>query len=337
VYTKLWRRIGGVVVVGIALVAGLAAAGIMNAPAIPPAPSGTPPAGATSVPSAIDAGSPRPSAGESPTTGDVAVLVGAGDIADCERHEDSLTADLLETIPGTVFTLGDNAYPDGSISDFEKCYGPAWGRQGIKERTRPAVGDNEYDTPGAAGYFTYFGDAAGDPATGYYAYDAESWRVYVLNSECGSVGGCGEGSAQEAWLLQDLAAEPRDCVLAMWHDPYFSSGPSGGGSSATRNLWRVLSEAGAELVLSGHDHIYERFDAQTGDGHADPERGMVQFVVGTGGGDPDRIQTVAPNSLVRKRGVYGVLRLELGPGAYDFEFISVAGPQFTDRGSGECH
>lgn len=268
--------------------------------------------------------------------GRVAVLVGAGDIAECERHEDELTADLLERLPGTVFTLGDNAYPDGTSRDFETCYGPTWGRPSIKERTRPTVGDNEYDTPGASSYFEYFGAAAGEETGGYYAYDAGAWRVYVLNSECREAGGCENGSPQEAWLLNDLAAEPRECVLAMWHEPLFTSSPSGGRSSM-RNLWRVLHEAGAELVLSAHHHAYERFDPQTGGGIADTERGIVQIVAGTGGGDPEEFAAPAPNSVVRQSGVFGLLRLDLAPGSYSFEFITVGGPEFNDQGTGVCH
>ena len=280
---------------------------------------------------------PTPVRTPEPTAvGPVAILVGAGDIAECDRHEDELTADVLERIPGTVFTLGDNAYPDGTSRDFEDCYGPTWGRPSIKERTRPAVGDNEYDTPGASGYFKYFGPAAGEAPSGYYGYDAGAWRVYVLNSECREAGGCEKGSPQEAWLLSDLEAEPRECVLAMWHEPLFSSS-SGGGRSSMRNLWRVLQEAGAELVLSAHHHAYERFDPQTGGGIADPERGIVQIVAGTAGGDPEEFGSPSPNSVVRQSRVFGVLRLELAPGSYAFEFITVAGPEFSDQGSGMCH
>ena len=182
----------------------------------------------------------------------------------------------------------------------------------------------------------YFGDAAGEPDAGYYAYDAGAWRVYVLNTECRQIGGCGVGSPQESWLLEDLAAEPRRCVLAMWHHPYFTSGPSFGGSSSTRNLWRILQSAGAELVLSGSDHHYERFEPQTGAGDADPE-GLVQFVVGTGGSRPDNLRVDAPHSAARAFDVFGVLRLELGPRGYAFEFLSVAGPDFSDSGTAECH
>ena len=326
----------GLAIVVVALGVGLLAAGIIDpSPFLPDASSNpTASVGAGATPSRRP--SPEPSPSAKPPAGDVATLVGAGDIADCDRSEDELTANLVETIPGTVFTLGDNANPDGSRRAFEDCYTPTWGRESILERTRPAAGDADYDTPDAAPYFDYFGEAAGEPGAGYYAYDAATWRVYVLNSNCASIGGCGEGSAQEAWLLQDLEAEPRDCVLAMWHHAYFTSGPSGGGSSSRRNLWRVLQEAGAELALSGHDHHYERFAPLHGDGTLDPS-GMVQFVVGTGGSRPDDLRVTAPHSEVRQTDVAGVLHLSLRPGGYEFEFISVAGTDFTDRGSGSCH
>ena len=197
-------------------------------------------------------------------------------------------------------------------------------------------GDNDYKTSAAAGYFQYFGEAAGDPSTGYYAFDAGEWRVYMLNSECSRIGGCGPGSAEEAWLEKDLAANPRHCALAVMHRPYFTSGPNGGGSSAMRNLWRVLQEAGAELVVSGHDHHYERFEPQTGAGDVDPE-GIVQFVVGTGGSRPDKLDIDAPHSITSATEVFGVLRLELRRDEYSFEFISVAGPEFADAGTDQCH
>jgi hypothetical protein len=287
-------------------------------------------------PGPTDSGtSPAPSSVRSPTGGAVAVLVGAGDIADCQRFQDDLTADAVETIPGIVFTLGDNAFPAGSPTDFANCYGPSWGRPSIKDRTRPAAGETDYRTPGASGYFEYFGEAAGDSAMGYYAYDAGAWRVYVLNSNCRSIGLCGVGSPQEQWLRADLAANPRQCVVAMWHHPFFSSGSSAG-SSSMRAVWRVLQDAGAELVLSGHDQVYERFAPQAAD-RSPSEQGIVQFVVGTGGGDSDDFIYEAPNSVARASGVAGVLRLELAAESYAFEFLGVSGPEFTDTGRRDCH
>jgi Calcineurin-like phosphoesterase len=332
VRSDLRQGIVGAAVVTIALVAGLVTAGALDSSSLVPSSTGDPTARASRAPLATVSARPAFTAG---AEGEV-VMIGAGDITACDRFEDELTANLVENTPGMVFTLGDHAEPDGTIEQFEACYDPTWGRPSIKERTRPAAGDNDFDDPGAAGYFTYFGEAAGEAGAGWYAYDAGAWRVYVLNSNCGGVGGCGPGSAQEAWLIEDLAAEPRDCVVAMWHHPYFTSGASLGRDASTRNFWRILQEAGAELVLSGHDHHYERFAPQTGTGVADPN-GMVQFIVGTGGNRPDNVAVEAPNSEARATDVFGVLRLELAPEGYAFEFIGVAGRELSDSGTGECH
>jgi hypothetical protein len=277
-----------------------------------------------------------PAASQSAGAGATAVMVGAGDIADCDRFQDEATADAVARIPGTVFTLGDNVYPTGTKDTFANCYGRTWGRQGIKERTRPTAGGNEYKVPGAAGYFGYFGAAAGDPATGYYAYDAGAWRVYVLNSACHEIGGCEPGSAQERWLRDDLALHPATCVLAMWHVPLFTSG-RGVGVELMHAMWQALQDAGAELVLNGNQHSYERFAPQTADGVADDQNGIVEIVVGTGGAQSSSFRASADNSLVRAADVYGVLQLTLLPGSYRFDFLSTGGIDFADSGSGTCH
>jgi 3',5'-cyclic AMP phosphodiesterase CpdA len=160
--------------------------------------------------------------------------------------------------------------------------------------------------------------------------------VYVLNSNCASIGGCDAGSAQEQWLRADLAATPRPCVVAMWHHPRFSSGEHGS-STATQALWQALYDANAELVLSGHDHDYERFAPQTATGAADPTSGLTEFVVGTGGRSHYQFTAIQPNSLVRNQDTYGVLRLALSANAWAFRFIPVAGETFSDSGSGTCH
>lgn len=263
------------------------------------------------------------------------MLVGAGDIAGCDSDGDEQTAALLDTIAGTVFTLGDNVYPNGTAKQFLQCYDPSWGRH--KARTRPVPGNHDYRTSGAAGYFGYFGGAAGDPRTGYYAYDLGKWRVLVLNSNCGQIGGCGPGSAQEKWLKEDLAAHPVPCTLAMWHHPRFSSG-SHGDETDMRHLWKVLYDAGADVVLAGHDHTYERFAPQDAQGDYDPKRGIREFVVGTGGrslyGFHRRIDR---DSMARDNTTYGVLKLTLRPSSYDWEFVPVAGGEYRDSGSDKCH
>jgi len=266
-----------------------------------------------------------------PSSGSV-VFVGAGDIADCSGAQDEQTAQLLDNIPGTVFTVGDNAYPNGTAAEYNNCYGPTWGRH--KARTRPAVGDNEYNSSSvAAGYFNYFGAAAGNPNEGYYSYDLGTWHIIVLNSECSRVGGCDPNSAQGQWLQADLAANPRACTLAIFHEPLFSSS---GVDSDMRDFWVPLYGAGADIVLSGHRHNYERFALQNPNGVADPGRGIRQFVVGTGGRSHSSFGTIRPNSEVRNNTAYGVLKLTLHPTSYDWQFIPIPGQTFTDSGTAQC-
>ncbi len=210
-----------------------------------------------------------------------AILIGAGDIADCSDLAGAeATAKLLEANPGTVMALGDLAYPNGTAEDF-KCYDKTWGR--VKDRTRPAVGNHEFHSNGASYYFKYFGAAAGDAKSGYYSYELGSWHIVVLNSECAAVGGCGAGSPEEKWLRADLAAHPVGCTLAYFHKPRFSSGLNHGNDLEVGAFWQALYDFNAELILNGHDHDYERFAPQNPRGAADPKRGIREFVVGTGG------------------------------------------------------
>lgn len=264
-----------------------------------------------------------------------AVLLGAGDIASCVSEGDEATARLLDTIDGTVFTLGDNAYPSGTPVEFAACYDPSWGRH--TSRTRPAPGNHDYHTRGAFGYFDYFGDAAGKPDKGYYSYDLGLWHIIVLNSNCSKIDGCGPGSPQEQWLRADLAAHATTCTLAYWHHPRFSSGTHGG-DAALDAFWRALYEHHADVVLGGHDHDYERFAPQTPSGKPDPTRGIRQFVVGTGGDRLRKFEGPAiANSEVRHSETHGVLKLTLYPTSYAWEFIPIAGGTFTDMGTGRCH
>jgi hypothetical protein len=241
---------------------------------------------------------------------------------------------LLDRIEGTVFTLGDNAYGSGTPAQFADCYAPTWGRH--KARTRPAVGNHDYQTAHAAGYFDYFGEAAGDPAKGYYSFDLGAWHVVVVNSNCGEVGGCKSGSPQEQWLREDLAAHPALCTAAMWHHPRYSSAEHGDDASM-HDIWKALWEAGAEVVLSGHDHTYERFAPQDADGKADPESGLRQFVVGTGGRAEYKWGRLDANSEVRNNRTFGVLKLALHADSYDWEFVPVDGETFRDYGTEKCH
>jgi len=262
------------------------------------------------------------------------VLVGAGDIAYCDRVEDDETAKLLENIPGTVYTLGDNAYPNGTDIEFNDCYDPTWGRH--KARTRPSVGNHEYFTLGASGYFNYFGAAAGEVGKGYYSYDVGDWHIIVLNSECAEVGGCDSASPQGLWLQADLAANPRTCTLAYWHRPRFASGSGDGGDIGMQDFWSLLYQAGADIVLNGHNHFYERFAPQDPYGVADGVHGIREFIVGTGGGGFSSIGTIQPNSEVINDNTHGVLKLTLYPTSYDWEFIPIAGQTFADSGSALC-
>jgi hypothetical protein len=260
------------------------------------------------------------------------VFVGAGDIAKCNSGGDEQTANLLDKISGTVFTLGDNAYENGSVADYENCYAPSWGRH--KSRTRPVPGNHEFFTFGGAGYFGYFGEAAGDPTKGYYSYDLGYWHILALNSS----GDVSAGSVQEQWVRADLAAHSNRCTLAYFHHPLFSSGPHGHETSASRMkpIWQALYDAGADVVLSGHDHTYERFAPQTSAGVLDMSRGIRQFVVGTGGGGLYEFGAIIPNSEVRSSSTRGVLKMTLYPDRYDWQFVP-AGSTFTDNGSASCH
>lgn len=275
------------------------------------------------------------------------VIAAAGDIA-CDpastyfaagegrddRCQQQATSDLLlDDDVRQVLTLGDNQYEAATLAAFRASYDPSWGR--VKEKTRPAIGNHEYRTTGAAGYFGYFGDVAGEPGKGYYSYDVGDWHLVALNSNCTEVGGCGAGSAQERWLRADLAAHPRACTLAYWHHPTFSSGKHGNNRS-TVPLYQALQHAGAEVVLAGHDHSYERFGRQTAAGVADPARGLRSFVVGTGGKNHYAFEGVKPNSEFRDGTSHGVLKLTLRPDGYDWQFVQAGTRTVRDAGSDSC-
>jgi glucose/arabinose dehydrogenase len=265
-------------------------------------------------------------------TEDAVVLVGAGNIARCDRLNDERTAALLDGIEGTVFTTGDNTL--GSTDEFQNCYEPSWGRH--RARTRPAPGEREYWTPEGAEYFAYFGSAAtsdtGDP---YYSYDLGAWHIVVLNSNIDITA----TSPQVAWLKADLAATTQPCVLAYWDHPRFSSYGTGK-RSAVKPFWDALYAAQADVVVNGHYRLYERFAPQTPAEIADPKRGIRQFTVGTGGQGINHPGTPRPNSEVRGSGIYGVLKFTLHSASYSWyswEFIPIPGHTFTDTGTGQCH
>ena len=253
------------------------------------------------------------------------ILVGAGDISSCENDNDELTAQLLDTIPGTVFTTGDNVYDRGAPDEFAACYHPTWGRH--RDRTRPVPGNHDYGTSGASGYFEYFNNLPP-----YYVYSLGSWRIYALNSEID----VSANSPQAVWLQADLAANPSLCALAYWHQPRWSSASVHGSDPGYQTLWEILYQAGAEVVINGHDHTYERFAEMNASGEA-VSPGLREFVVGTGGRSFYGFDQALPASEVRDNSTYGVLKLTLRPNGYDWEFVPVVGSTFTDRGSANCH
>jgi hypothetical protein len=260
------------------------------------------------------------------------VLVGAGDIADCALDSGAATAALLDTIEGTVFTAGDNAYPNGSATQFHDCYAPTWGRH--LARTRPTAGNHDWETKDLAGYRGYFGAAAGADGASWYSYDLGAWHVIVLDSDCTFVG-CLPDSPQGRWLEADLKASKATCTLAVWHHPRFSSGEHGN-DAALWPFWDALYRAKADVVVSGHDHDYERFGPQDAAGREDKARGLREFVVGTGGGVLRDFTRVEAHSEMRLANTYGVIKFVLHPTSYEWSFITTSG-QVADSGNGACH
>ena len=297
--------------------------------AAPPAPTPTPP---TPAPTPV-ATAPQP------PTGSV-TLIGAGDIASSLNDFDTRTGDLIRANPdATVFTLGDNCYESASLACMNSLYAESWGS--FQARTMPVIGNHEGESAGSGvGYCTYFGAPAHCNALGnqdgaaYYSYDVGAWHVVVLNSNCGRAP-CEIGSAQYNWLAADLTAHPNTCVMAMWHHPRFSSGEHSN-DPRTAALVELLYDLNADVILSGHDHNYERFGLLNAAGALDESRGIRHFIVGTGGKDARTMGTLKPGSVVRSLDM-GVLKLTLHAATYDWQFIPAAGFAFTDSGSGTCH
>lgn len=311
-----------------ALVGRLGAAGPRPSPS--PTAQVTPPA--TVSPSA-DATVP-PSFAADATNVPTITLLGAGDIARCATDGAKQTSDLLLDQPGWIFTAGDNAYDEGSPTDYHDCYAPTWGR--LLDRTiLPAPGNHDWLTKDAAGYREYFGSRATPNGTTWYSTTIGTWHVVVLDSSCDHVGGCGPGSPQGDWLADDLAASRQACTMAIWHAPRFSSGFHGNAKDVAP-FWDALYDARAELVVNGHDHDYERFGPQSPAGVFERERGIREIVVGTGGGQLRDFTHGAGNGLVRIAQTYGVLRLTLHPTGYDWAFLAVDG-SVKDSGSDGCH
>jgi acid phosphatase type 7 len=264
-------------------------------------------------------------------------IAAAGDIADCDGDEPvatstyARTAALVTPMDTFVLTLGDTTYPIGAPVEFSTCFVPTWGA--FKDRIRPAPGNHEYYTPNADGYFNYFGPLAGPDRRGYYSFDFGGWHFISLNSNIDA----SPPSAQYQWLLADLAgSQAATCTIAYWHYPVFSSGMHGNIAQMTK-VYEALQASGVDIVLSGHDHSYERFAPQNADGVADPARGIREFVVGTGGSENYVMEATRPNSEVRNNTTHGILRLTLGQGRYSWQYLPIGGAAFTDSGSDTCH
>jgi hypothetical protein len=274
------------------------------------------------------------------------VIAAAGDIV-CgtasrgNACRDRQTADLLREIePDVVLPLGDLQYETGTYADFINFYDLTWGK--MASISRPVPGNHEYESPNARPYFDYFNGLsaftgpAGDRDKGFYSFNLGEWHLIALNSECGRLGGCGPGSPQGNFLRGDLAANRRACTLAYWHHPLFSSGQNGNHGHMLPT-WQMLYDAGVDVVLNGHDHSYERFAPQSSTRVAEPDRGIREFVVGTGGRNLTPFPTIQPNSEVRDNTSFGVLRMRLHSGSYDWRFFAITGMSLADQGAGVCH
>lgn len=267
-------------------------------------------------------------------------VLAAGDIADCRKATPAasgaaktaaLITPVLESDPeAIVLALGDQTYPIGLLSEFQECYEPTWG--GFKSRTWAIPGNHEYYSPHAGGYFAYFGERAGAPQRGYYSLRKGNWLLIAMNSNLKP----DDHARQLAWLKEELAAKPARCTLAFWHHPLYSSGGHGSNNRMTE-AWSILQDAGAELVLSAHDHDYERFAPQDSAGQRDDARGMRQFVIGTGGATLTPFRFPKPHAEYRNNLSLGVLKLTLKEAGYEWEFLPVDADGERDRGSALCH
>lgn len=261
-------------------------------------------------------------------------IAAAGNVVSCNLQNDEATASLLDSIP-TIFALGDLVV--GSATDlYDRCYEPSWGRH--KAKTYVVLGNHEYTQGNASLTFSYFGTRAGPPDLGYYSVDVGAWHIVVLNDNDAFVPFAG-GSAQQAWLANDLAANTKPCTMALWHQPYFLSSNTAGFTvrPTRKSLWTELHAAGVDVVLNGGQHHYERMKPMDPNGTIDEATGIRQFNVGTGGESvADPTVAIHPNSEVRSA-TFGVLVMTLKPTGYDWDFRAVPGASFSDSGSGTCH
>ena len=294
---------------------------VPNTPTITPSPTPTltPTPTVTMTPTVTNTPEPQPD-----------VLVGAGDISICGQDGDDHTSELLASIPGAIYTLGDNSNENGTPGQYSDCFAPAWGR--YMDRLHPVPGNHDYFFDGGASYYAYFGATAGEGGKGYYSYELGSWHIIAINSMIDVV----DGSSQAQWLREDLAAHPALCTLAYWHYPRWSSGAAGNFVEMDPII-RILYDHNVDIVLSANDHIYERFSPQNPSGALDIARGIREFVAGTGGATHHGLGQIQPNSEVRNNDTFGVLEFLLYPDGYAWEFIPVRGSSFTDSGFDYCH
>jgi hypothetical protein len=251
-----------------------------------------------------------------------------GDTGWCGSAAMPLLSRLLTTLGGEIFLAGDLAYPNGTLAEFQRCFDPDFGR--FRSRFWAAPGNHDFNTPGADGYFTYFADRAGPGRRGYYSVRSSTWQVLMLNSNMPM----GRNSAQIDWVRQELQVNPSRCTMAVLHHPFDSSGPNGPNLSQ-RELWEVMHTAGVDVVVSGHDHLYERHAPQNASGQADPARGIRLFIAGTGGAPPyARARAAAHSEMLLT--TFGMLRLKLEPALYEWEFQDANGA-VLDRGLNICH
>jgi hypothetical protein len=301
-------------------------------PTLTPTPTSTP----TPTPTATPTPTPTPG-GLDPT------IMAAGDIicdslTSCQSTDMAASQVVVNQNPSAVLVLGDLCHTP-SANCFSNYYAPSWGR--LSSITHPITGNHEYLVSGAVYYFDYWngvGNAngpAGNRSQGYYSFDIGTWHIIALNSQCSQAGGCNSGSAQYTWLQQDLLSHPNKCTLAYYHIPVFSSG--GRANNNMLQIYTLLYNNNVDVVLDGHDHIYERFAPQNPSGQLDTARGIREFIVGTGGANHTSIATVKPNSEVRNTDTFGALKLTLHSTSYDWQFMPVAGKTFTDSGTTLCH
>ncbi len=300
-----------------------------TASASPAAPL-TPTATATPLPTSIPTGTSTPTPLPTSTP---AILLGAGDISICGQTGDDDTARLLATETGEIFTLGDNSNEDGLLYQYQQCFAPSWGK--FMDRLHPVPGNHDYQGNGGESYYEYFAERAGPAGKGYYSFDLGAWHIVALNSNCDYVS-CREDSAQVKWLREDLAAHPTQCTLAYWHDPMSGSAISDI-YYGVLPFWQALYDYNAEIILNGDHHIFEVYAPQNPNLKPDPEHGLTQFIVGTGGASHYPFVGIKPNSLIHDNTTYGILKFKLFSDRYEWEFIPTQPDGFTASGEGVCH